>query len=130
MRRNLLVMLALLLGITTLHAKPVDVAKAQRLGQNFVQHKAMFAKNAVQDLQLAYTHHADNGMATMYVFNFDGGYVIVAADDSSSPILGYASRFFQRETMSLETGLPCATAVTIPFESSSSMKRSPSGVFS
>ena len=92
MRRNLLVMLALLLGITTLHAKPVDVAKAQRLGQNFVQHKAMFAKNAVQDLQLAYTHHADNGMATMYVFNFDGGYVIVAADDSSSPILGYSDQ--------------------------------------
>ena len=47
MKRNLLVMLALLLGITTIHAKPVDVAKAQRLGQNFVQHKAMYAKNAL-----------------------------------------------------------------------------------
>ena len=78
MRRNLLVILALLLGITTLQAKPVDVAKAQRLGLNFVQHKALFAKKAVQDLQLAYTQYADNGMATMYVFNFDGGYVIVS----------------------------------------------------
>jgi hypothetical protein len=92
MRRNLLVILALLLGITTLQAKPVDVAKAQRLGLNFVQHKAMFAKNAVQDIQLAYIHHADNGMATMYVFNFNGGYVIVSADDSSSPILGYSDQ--------------------------------------
>ena len=92
MRRNLLVILALLLGITTLQAKPVDVAKAQRLGLNFVQHKALFAKKAVQDLQLAYTQYADNGMATMYVFNFDGGYVIVAADDSSSPILGYSDQ--------------------------------------
>ena len=92
MRRNLLVILALLLGITTLQARPVDVAKAQRLGRNFVQHKTMFAKNAVQDLQLAYTQYADNGMATMYVFNFDGGYVIVAADDSSSPILGYSDQ--------------------------------------
>lgn len=92
MRRKLLVILALLLGITTLQARPVDVAKAQRLGRNFVQHKAMFAKNAVQDLQLAYTQYADNGMATMYVFNFDGGYVIVAADDSSSPILGYSNQ--------------------------------------
>ena len=92
MRRKLLVILALLLGITTLQARPVDVAKAQRLGRNFVQHKAMFAKNAVQDLQLAYTQYADNGMATMYVFNFDGGYVIVAADDSSSPILGYSDQ--------------------------------------
>ena len=92
MRRNLLVILALLLGITTLQAKPVDVAKAQRLGLNFVQHKAMFAKKAVQDLQLAYTQYADNGMATMYVFNFDGGFVIVAADDSYSPILGYSDQ--------------------------------------
>lgn len=92
MRRKLLVILALLLGITTLQAKPVDVAKAQRLGLNFVQHKALFAKKAVQDLQLAYTHYAENGMATMYVFNFDGGYVIVAADDSSSPILGYSDQ--------------------------------------
>jgi hypothetical protein len=92
MRRNLLVILALLLGITTLQAKPVDVAKAQRLGLNFVQHKALFAKKAVQDLQLAYTQYADNGMATLYVFNFDGGYVIVAADDSFSPILGYSDQ--------------------------------------
>ena len=92
MRRNLLVILALLLGITTLQAKPVDVTKAQRLGLNFVQHKAMFAKNVIQDLQLVYTHHAENGMVTMYVFNFDGGYVIVAADDSSSPILGYSNQ--------------------------------------
>ena len=92
MRRNLLVILALLLGITTLQAKPVDVAKAQRLGLNFVHHKALFAKKAVQDLQLAYTQYADNGMATLYVFNFDGGYVIVAADDSFSPILGYSDQ--------------------------------------
>ena len=92
MRRNLLVILALLLGFTTLQAKPVDVAKAQRLGLNFIQHKDMFAKNAVQELQLAYIHHADNGMATMYVFNFNGGYVIVSADYSSSPILGYSDQ--------------------------------------
>ena len=90
MKRNLLLILALFLGFSMLQAKPVDVAKAQRLGLNYVQHKAEFAKNAVQDLQLAYIHHADNGMATMYVFNFNGGYVIVSADDSSSPILGYS----------------------------------------
>ena len=90
MRRNLLLFLALLLGITTLQAKPVDVATAQRLGRNFIQHKAMFAKNAVNDLDLAYTYHTESGMVTAYVFNFDGGFVIVAADDCSSPILGYS----------------------------------------
>ncbi len=92
MRKNLLVILALLLGITTLQAKPVDMATAQRLGLNFVQHKAMFAKNAVQSLDLAHTFRADNGMATAYVFNFDGGFVVVAADDCSLPIIGYSDQ--------------------------------------
>ena len=91
MRRNLLVIITLLLGVAAM-AKPVDVATAQRLGLGFVQHKAMFAKNAVNNLDLAYTYHAENGMATAYVFNFDGGFVIVAADDCSSPILGYSDR--------------------------------------
>jgi hypothetical protein len=92
MRRNLLVIISLLLGITALQAKPVDVSTAQRLGRNFIQHKAMFAKNAVNDLDLAYTYRAESGMATAYVFNFDDGFVIVAADDCSSPILGYSDR--------------------------------------
>lgn len=92
MRRNLLVILALLLGIATLQAKPVDVGTAQRLGLSFIQHKAMFAKSDVTDLDLSYTYRADNGTATMYVFNFNGGFVIVAADDCSSPILGYSDQ--------------------------------------
>ena len=90
MRKHLLFAFALLLGITTLQAKPVDVATAQRLGKSFVQHKALFAKNALQDLELAYTLRAENGMVTAFVFNFNGGFVIVAADDTSSPILGYS----------------------------------------
>ena len=90
MRRNLLVILALLLGITTLQANPVDVGTAQRLGRNFIQHKEMFTKNAVSDLELTYIFHTESGMATAYVFNFNGGFVVVAADDCSSPILGYS----------------------------------------
>ena len=90
MGKKLLLLLAFLLGITSLQAKSVDVAKAQRLGLNFVQHKAMFAKNAVQSMELSYVLRAESGMATAYVFNFNGGFVIVAADDASSPILGYS----------------------------------------
>ena len=92
MRRNLLLILALLLGMTTLQAKPVEVSTAQRLGRNFIQHKALFAKHSVNELDLAYTFRAANGTATAYVFNFDGGYVIVAADDCYSPILGYSNQ--------------------------------------
>lgn len=92
MRRHLLVIFALFMGIVTLQAKPVDVAKAQRLGLNFVQHKAMFAKNDVQSIDLAYTFRTESGMAGAYAFNFDGGFVIVAANDLSSPILGYSDQ--------------------------------------
>ena len=64
MKRNLLVILALLLGMTTLQAKPVEISTAQRLGLNFIQHKAMFAKTAVNELDLAYTFRTTNGMTT------------------------------------------------------------------
>ena len=90
MRRSLLVILALLTGMMILQAKPVDESKAQRLGLNFIQHKALFARNAVNQMDLAYTFRAENGTATAYVFNFKGGFVIVAADDSYQPILGYS----------------------------------------
>ena len=90
MKKHLLLATALCLGIATLQARPVDLAKAQQLGQQFVQHKPMFNRNAAENLNLAYTLRAANGMPTGYVFNFDGGFVIVAADDCSSPILGYS----------------------------------------
>ena len=90
MKKTILLVTALLLGFVTLQAKPVDVAKAQRLGQQFIQNKAMFAKQAINQLDLAYTFRADNGIATAYVFNFDGGFVVVSADDSYHPILGYS----------------------------------------
>ena len=90
MRKNLLFVFAFLLGMTAMQAKPVDAGKAERLGRNFVQHKAMFAKAATDVFVLAHTFVADNGTATAYVFNFDGGFVIVSADDSYSPILGYS----------------------------------------
>ena len=90
MKKTILLITALLLGITAMQAKPVDVAKAQRLGQQFIQNKTMFAKSAVNQCDLAYTFRADNGMATAYVFNFDGGFVVVSADDCYHPILGYS----------------------------------------
>ena len=90
MKKSLLITLALCMGLVALQARPVDVATAQRLGQQFVQHKALFAKHEVADFSLAYTFRADDGMATAYVFNFAGGFVVVAADDCSAPILGYS----------------------------------------
>ena len=90
MKRNILVTIALLTGIITLQARPVDVATAQRLGQQFIQHKSLFTRNAADQLTLTHTFRAENGISTAYVFNFSGGFVVVAADDVYSPILGYS----------------------------------------
>ena len=90
MRKSLLVIVALLLGIMAMYAKPVDVATAQRLGQGFVQNKAMFAKTATNQLNLVFTFRSNNGVATAYVFNLAEGFVIVSADDCYHPIIGYS----------------------------------------
>ena len=90
MKKNILLVTALLLGFTAMQAKPVDVAKAQRLGQNYISHRAQLTKNTAQLIDLAYTFRADNGTPTSYVFNFDGGFVVVSADDRYHPILGYS----------------------------------------
>lgn len=86
MKKNILLFAALLLGITAMQAKPVDHAKAQRLGQNYIEKKL----NSAIQLDLAYTFRAENGTATAYVFNFGNGFVVVSADDSYHPILGYS----------------------------------------
>ena len=90
MKKSILLVTALLLGLTVMQAKPVDVAKAQRLGLNYINHKAQSARSAMPSLDLAHTFRAGNGTATSFVFNFDGGFVVVSADDSYHPILGYS----------------------------------------
>jgi hypothetical protein len=62
MRKNLFLAIALLLGITTLQAKPVEINTAQRLGLSFVKHKALFAQNDVQSIELAHVFHTESGM--------------------------------------------------------------------
>ena len=47
------------------------------------------ASRQVSELSLAYTEMTESGTNALYVFNFDGGYIIVAADDVALPILAY-----------------------------------------
>ena len=91
MKKHFVLFLAIMLGLSTLQANPVDVNKAQQLGSKFVQNNSTFATVTDNGLRLAYTCRADNGAATMYVFNLDNGFVVVAADDCVSPIKGYSN---------------------------------------
>ena len=88
MKKCLLCVLAMLLGIGMLTAGPVDVKKAKFVGQQFAQ-TTMETKGA--DLELVYAPVSDRGTVVFYVFNIgQEGYVVVSADDYYRPIIGYS----------------------------------------
>ena len=81
----ILLILAFFAGIAS--AAPVGVNAAKAYGKKYVQN-TLGKKSA--DLSLVYTKTTDAGMDALYVFNFDHGFVMVAADDRAHPILGYS----------------------------------------
>ena len=103
MKKQLLFLLALSMGFSTLIANPVDMEKAKTIGQKFACTKInKNLKNS--DLQLVYTGSSNRGEACFYVFNVDAtGFVIVSADDKFRPIVGYSDEgTFATENMSPE----------------------------
>ena len=86
MKKTLSIMLMLALFVGQLIASPVDVNTARQLGLKYVQGNA---SKQVASLDLAYTQKTESGANALYVFNFDGGYMIMSADDVAQPILAY-----------------------------------------
>ena len=86
MKRLSLLWLALTMAVGSAFAAPVDVNRAMNCGQKFVSN-TLGQKSA--QLTLSYTEVSEAGIDALYVFNYDGGYVVVAADDRAHPILGY-----------------------------------------
>ena len=86
MKKSLSIMLMLALFVGQLIASPVDVNTARQLGLRYVQANA---SKQVANLDLAYTQSTESGANALYVFNFDGGYMIMAADDVAQPVLAY-----------------------------------------
>lgn len=79
-------MLMLTLFVGQLIASPVDVNTARQLSLKYAQGNAT---KKVANLDLAYTQTTESGANALYVFNFDGGYMIMAADDVAQPILAF-----------------------------------------
>ena len=103
MKKSLLLSLVVLLGMTTLSARPIDAARAKTIGQRFAH--ANFNSNLrSSDLQLVYTGSSSRGETCFYAFNVgEGGFVIVSADDRFRPIVGYSDEGpFETENMSPE----------------------------
>ena len=90
MKKYLMSLLALVLGIGMVHANPVSVSQAKYVGQQFVQ--ANFEQSRqTQELTLVYTGTSTRGEACFYVFNVgNDGFVMVSADDFYRPIVGYS----------------------------------------
>ena len=89
MKKTILIIMAVVLGLGTAFAHPVDVNTAKNLGQQFVQSKFEMTRSA--ELSLYYTVSSDRGQACLYVFNVGTtGFVIVSASDNVRPILGYS----------------------------------------
>ena len=86
MRKTLFLMMTLALCVGQLIASPVDVEQARHLGLKYVQGNT---NRQVTHLDLAYTQTTESGSNALYVFNFDGGYIIVSADDVALPILAF-----------------------------------------
>jgi len=90
MKKYLLSLLAVVLGIGMAQARPVSLSQAKYVGQQFVQ--ANFEQSRQSDeLTLVYTGTSTRGEACFYVFNVgDKGFVMVSADDAFRPIVGFS----------------------------------------
>ena len=88
MKKFLLVIAALAVFAGQMLANPVDVNTAKNLGVKFMTNNVLSAKG-ITDAQHVYTLSNENDVPYLYVFNYDGGYVVMAADDRAYPVLGY-----------------------------------------
>lgn len=105
MKKYLMSLLALALGIGMVQANPVNVSHAKYVGQQFVQANFEQSRQS-QDLTLVYTGTSTRGEACFYVFNVGNeGFVMVSADDFYRPIIGYSDeRAFDAENINPELG--------------------------
>ena len=103
MKKQLILLLILFLGVNYMIANPIDIEKAKCLGQKFACAKFNEAFKS-NDLKLVYTGTSSRGETCFYAFNTgDQGFVIVSADDRFRPIVGYSDEGpFETENMSPE----------------------------
>lgn len=89
MKPRLIISLILAVFITTaIFAKDIPLSKAEKVAKNFYFEKAsVFGyKINYSDIIINETYKVENAY---YVFNFSEGWVVVSAEDATSPVLGY-----------------------------------------
>lgn len=76
--------LALALLPAFLFASPVDGGKAYKAAVRFG------ATIGVRDARLVHTMTTPDGTPTLYIYCYDNGYSVIAADDKSVPVVGFS----------------------------------------
>ena len=90
MKKHLMTLLALVLGIGMAQAGPVNRSQAKYVGQQFVQANFQESRQSAE-LTLVYAAPSTRGEASYYIFNVgNDGFVIVSGDDNFRPIIGYS----------------------------------------
>ena len=85
----ILLLLSLTLGVKAL---PVDMRLAREIGAKFVNANTTMRVLPDRDLQWVITYRTANNEDAFHVFNTPKGFVIVAADDCATPVLGYSEK--------------------------------------
>ena len=80
----------LLMSVSAAKAGAVDMQAAKKIGAKYLS-VSLGMKTEAQALACAKTYYMTNGDAAFYVFNASSGFVIVAAQDVATPILGYST---------------------------------------
>lgn len=88
MKKIIYAMLIFVLGINIANAKPVPLAMAKTVAQNYYKQHSNIAVNAIT---LAYTEVNSIGLPVYYIFdvNNNDGWIIVSAEDAVTPVIGY-----------------------------------------
>ena len=80
--KRALILIATILGLVlSSTARPIDLETAQSVASKFM---------GTDGLQFITTYRTDKNATAFYVFNTADGFVIVAADDCETPIIGYS----------------------------------------
>lgn len=93
MRKFLLAVSMLALFTQGVDSKSVTVEQAKAVAQQYTSSHRMLMNGSNADMKLTHVGRNLKGMNDYYVFNREGnqGFVIVAGDDLSTPILGYST---------------------------------------
>ena len=90
--KRVLLFLAVLIGFSTfLNGNPVDKETAKNIGAKYLKASTEMKNVDANNLEFVTAYTMSDGADAFYVFNTESGFVIVAADDCATPILGYST---------------------------------------